>query len=167
MKTDNTIFEQLTDVYLLALCIWAEARSQGLEGMQAVGSVILNRAARPGWWGKDVKSVILAPKQFSSFNEDDPQRALMITIAQNFIDTMLRDSSLRACVWVAAGLVGAPALTFGWTGRFLPSNVGAATHYHTEAPPPGVKIWPPVWANKMTRVNQIKAHIFYEEAHHA
>jgi spore germination cell wall hydrolase CwlJ-like protein len=151
---DNKVFEQLTETYLLALCIWAEARNQGLEGMQAVGSVILNRVARPGWWGHDIKSVVLAPKQFSCFNEDDPQRPRMIEIANNFIETMTQDYPLRACVWVAAGLLGYPLHSLGVQGQFIESNVGAATHYHTGAVAPA-------WKDKMTIVKQIKDHIFY------
>jgi spore germination cell wall hydrolase CwlJ-like protein len=152
-KLNNTVFESLTDVYLLALCIWAEARNQGLEGMQAVGSVILNRASRPGWWGSDIKSVILKPKQFSCLNEDDPQRVRMIAIAEDFINAMWKDPDLRACWWVAKGLIepwpeskNAPALR---------SNVGAATHYHTSAVAPA-------WKDKLKLTARIKDHLFYE-----
>jgi spore germination cell wall hydrolase CwlJ-like protein len=57
---------------VLARTLWAEARSQGGEGMHAVANVILNRAAQPDWWGKDIRSVCLAPYQFSCWNENDP-----------------------------------------------------------------------------------------------
>ena len=166
-KPDNPIFEQLTETYLLALCIWAEARNQGLEGMQAVGSVILNRASHPGWWGKDVKSIILAPCQFSCFNadnpatprnEEDPERAVLLKMADRFLDSMLRDSYLRAAVWVAAGLLGSPSIAMGWTGKYITSNVGAATHYHTSAVAPDWK-----FNKNMKLVCRIKDHLFYEE----
>lgn len=39
------------------------ARARG--GELAVASVIANRAAKPGWWGRDIRSVCLAPAQFS------------------------------------------------------------------------------------------------------
>ena len=54
-----------TTADLLARTLWGEARSEGVAGMQAVASVILHRAAHPGWWGHDVASVIMAPWQFS------------------------------------------------------------------------------------------------------
>lgn len=154
---DNAVFEQLTETYLLALCIWAEARNQGLEGMQAVGSVILNRASRPGWWGHDIKSVILAPKQFSCLNADDPQRVRMIEIANKIIDAITWDHRLRACVWMAAGLTGAPLLSLGVQGHFIDSNVGAATYYHRIDNDPK-------WDDKMTLICKIKDHLFYKEA---
>lgn len=58
---------------VLARTIWAEARSEGDIGMEAVASVILNRAAHPRWWGGDVREVCLAPLQFSCWNLRDPQ----------------------------------------------------------------------------------------------
>lgn len=148
---DNAVFEKLSPLELMALCIWAEARNQGLEGMQAVGSVILNRASRPGWWGKDIKSVILKPYQFSCLNEDDPQRSRMMQMAADFGASLAKSELLRACWWIAKGLReaiapdGKPALG---------TNVGGATHYHTTAVNPN-------WKSKMRMVTKIKDHIFY------
>lgn len=65
------------DHAILARTLWAEARSQGVEGMVAVCNVIQNRAKAPGWWGRDVRSVCLAPSQFSCWNADDPQAKLI------------------------------------------------------------------------------------------
>ena len=49
----------------LALCMWREARGEGLEGMRAVAHVVRNRHL--GGWGSLVQ-VITAPKQFSSMS---------------------------------------------------------------------------------------------------
>ena len=150
-NTGNTIFEELTEIYLMALCIWAEARNQGLDGMLAVGSVILNRASHPGWWGHDVKSVILAPKQFSWLLESDPEHAAMAHVAEKFVDQLHADPSLREAWWIAKGLLekwpesGTVALI---------SNVGKATNYHTSS-------IHPAWTSEMHVVTQIKDHIFY------
>jgi spore germination cell wall hydrolase CwlJ-like protein len=57
---------------ILARTIWAEARGEPKGGMEAVASVILNRARNPRWWGKDIVSVCLCPRQFSCWNKDDP-----------------------------------------------------------------------------------------------
>jgi N-acetylmuramoyl-L-alanine amidase len=65
-------YDQLTDEQLVALCIWREARGELMTGKLAVGCVIRNRVAKPGWWGHDWRSVILKPFQFSSFNANDP-----------------------------------------------------------------------------------------------
>lgn len=56
---------------LLALCVWREARGEQIAAQRGVAWTILNRASKPGWWGKDIVSVILAPFQFSSFNPHD------------------------------------------------------------------------------------------------
>jgi spore germination cell wall hydrolase CwlJ-like protein len=141
---DNTAFEKLSPENLMALCIWAEARNQGLEGMQAVGSVILNRASHPGWWGKDIKGVILAPKQFSWLNADDPQRERAEKIAQDFDNNIAGVNGLSECWWIARGLIE----------RHLRSNVGQATHYHTTAVSPK-------WKDSLKQIAQIKDHIFY------
>jgi N-acetylmuramoyl-L-alanine amidase len=54
---------------VLACTAWMEDASGGKEGMQAVMSVVLNRARSDiVWWGKDIRSVCLAPEQFSSWN---------------------------------------------------------------------------------------------------
>src|SRR5271168_1882889 len=65
-------YEALSDLELCALCVWREARGEGLLGKRGVAHVILNRASNPGWWGHTVSNVILHPYQFSSFNEGDP-----------------------------------------------------------------------------------------------
>lgn len=68
---------QFNDHDILARTLWAEARSQGTEGMVAVCNVVQNRAKQPGWWGHDVRSVCLASEQFSCWDADDPQAKLM------------------------------------------------------------------------------------------
>ncbi|GAA4475619.1 cell wall hydrolase [Gluconacetobacter asukensis] len=57
---------------IAARTAWAEARGEGIAGMQAVLNVIANRAARPGWWGHDIASVCQAPHQFSCWLPGDP-----------------------------------------------------------------------------------------------
>jgi hypothetical protein len=55
------------DRELLARALEAEAGNQGIEGMLAAGSVIMNRTRTPGYGG-DLQGVILKPGQFSAFN---------------------------------------------------------------------------------------------------
>ena len=57
---------------ILARTVWGEARGDGRLGMSAVACCILNRAAHPRWWGRDVLGVCLQPWQFSCWNADDP-----------------------------------------------------------------------------------------------
>lgn len=61
------------DLFLMALCVWREARGQSMEAKRCVAWVIRNRADKPGWWGgPSIASVVLRPWQFSSFNQHDP-----------------------------------------------------------------------------------------------
>jgi hypothetical protein len=63
-----------SDVHLLAATAWAEARSEGEEGMRAVAHVIVNRLGDR--FGEDLETVVRAPKQFSAWNIGDPNRPL-------------------------------------------------------------------------------------------
>jgi N-acetylmuramoyl-L-alanine amidase len=74
---------------LTALCAWREARGETLLAQQGVIWVILNRAAKPGWWGKDPISVILAPEQFSSFDENDPNSVKFPSAADGIFPDIL------------------------------------------------------------------------------
>ena len=62
---------------VLACTLWMECRSGGQKGMQSVANVVCNRASKPGWWGTDIRSVCLAPEQFSSWNEGSTQVPLV------------------------------------------------------------------------------------------
>jgi spore germination cell wall hydrolase CwlJ-like protein len=65
-------YGELSDLSLMALCCYREARGETIFGKRAVCHVIKNRASQPGWWGHDIQSVVLKPWQFSSFNPNDP-----------------------------------------------------------------------------------------------
>lgn len=58
----------LSDRELLAKTLQAEAGNQGLPGMLAAGSVIMNRVNLPGY-GNGLQDVILKPGQFSAWNK--------------------------------------------------------------------------------------------------
>lgn len=141
---DNKIFEAISDLELLALCVYGEARNQGLDGMLAVASVIVNRANNPCWWGSDIKGVILKAYQFSCLNEKDPNRKMLESIALDFKGGLERFASLKSCYWVAKGIIEG----------FLTGNIKGATHYHTKA-------ISPEWKEKMSLVKQVGDHLFY------
>lgn len=68
------------DLFLMALCVWREARGESMEAKRAVAWVIRNRADKPSWWGgPSIASVVLHPYQFSSFNHNDPNATKMPT----------------------------------------------------------------------------------------
>jgi spore germination cell wall hydrolase CwlJ-like protein len=53
--------------------LWQEARGEPDEGRQAVAHVIWNRLESRRW-GCTLASVCLAPRQFSGWNDGDPNR---------------------------------------------------------------------------------------------
>jgi spore germination cell wall hydrolase CwlJ-like protein len=57
--------------YVLALCLWREARGESREAQTGVAWVLRNRIAKR-FRGKDAIEVVLWPYQFSSFNANDP-----------------------------------------------------------------------------------------------
>lgn len=74
-------YSEFSDPDLMALCICREAANQSWLGKRGVGWVIQNRATEPGWWGHNLREVILrhvvtpsgkSVYQFSSFNPGDP-----------------------------------------------------------------------------------------------
>lgn len=67
--SSRKLFKGLSDIELLALCIWSEARGEPLKGQVAVGHVVLNRVKGSDWFGKTIRGVILKRYQFSWFNE--------------------------------------------------------------------------------------------------
>lgn len=140
---NNKIFEKLQEVQLLTLCMWGEARGEGLDGMLAVGSVVLNRV-REKKFGEGIRGVVLRPKQFSCFNEGEPNREKLEIIASDFELNMDTIDSLKACFWVASGLM------FG----YLKSNVKNANHYNTI----GVD---PKWDDNMQLISVIGRHEYF------
>ena len=67
--------EQQTEAWVLRACMWAEARGEPAVGRLAVAWTIRNRAVARD---TSLKFEILKPWQFSSFNENDPNRELLL-----------------------------------------------------------------------------------------
>jgi len=128
--------ERFYDAFLMALCLWREARGEPVNAKLAVACVIRNRARHPSWWGgPSISSVVLKPKQFSSFNSDDPNA---VKWPKPF------DSSWQACLEIAQQVIdGAPDVTEG------------ATHYHDDS------IAAPAWTRNMTMVAKVGAFLLY------
>lgn len=64
----------ISDVGLVALTVWREARGEPRQGKLAVAHSIMNRVLAPGWWGSDVPTVVGKAWQYSSLTDPkDPQ----------------------------------------------------------------------------------------------
>src|SRR5574343_653485 len=129
------IFDHLTDAQLFALCIYGEARGEPVAGKIAVGSVVLERVRRNGWFGKDLKSVLLKPYQFSCFLPSDKNFKRLEDFAADFDTAMAMNPVLNSCYVLATGLL---------EGRITP-NV-EATHYEA------LSTDEPAWTKKLHKV---------------
>jgi len=98
--------DQLLPVETLALTMWGEARGEPVEGQIAVGNVIMNRFLSNPKKYETVKGVCLERNQFSCWNSDDPNRALILEVAEEFHHPIIKDAMLRQCRFLANGIMG-------------------------------------------------------------
>lgn len=122
----------------LARTVWGESRSEGIAGMQAVASVIINRAADPCWWGEDVASCCTHPYQFSCWLADDPNREKLLAVTD-------ADPQFREALAIAADAIA---------GRLVDQTGGADSYYAAGTPTPR-------WAVGLTPTAVIGQHRFY------
>lgn len=122
-----------------ARTIWGEARGEGYAGMCGVACVIVNRAARPGWWGHDIPSVCRQPYQFSCWLAGDPNR-----------DKLLAVTTADVQFQTARGIA-----MLAMRGR-LSDGTGGADSYYAE----GSKT--PQWAIGKTPTATIGHHRFFK-----
>lgn len=122
-------------IFIMALCIWREARGEGYEGMRAVAHVIKNRVTQT----KSIYDVVTERWQFSSMTaKNDPQLDLYPGIEETRFT-----EAVSICNLVVDE--SDTDLTQG------------ATHYFN----PHVVL--PEWASKMTKVASIGNHDFYKQ----
>jgi N-acetylmuramoyl-L-alanine amidase len=123
---------KLLDLFMLALCIWREARGESYLGKLYVGQTIENRDKDPRW-PNTIVGVITQKLQFSAFNSNDPN-ALLFPLSDS--------GSWSDCVRAAEEVLK----------EDIPFT--SANHYHTK----NVK---PKWADSSKIVTSEGAHIFY------
>lgn len=112
-------YSDLTDLQLMSLCIWREARGEGSMGKRGVAHVICNRVAARSFFGHNIHSVILKPWAFSSFNlndpnadkwpsDQDPSWLDSQTVAQQVLTTADPDLTAGALYYFSPPLTQAP-----------------------------------------------------------
>lgn len=132
------------DVNMLALTMWGEARSHGVEGMRAVGHVIQNRLNSSRNFGDSIEGVVKKRKHFSCWNKGDPNRERMLNIDE------LPENSAGAVRWQEAQELARDILN----GKSKDPTKGSL-FYHTTA----VK---PAWADGVRPIAQVDNHVFYK-----
>ena len=125
------------DAKILARAIFGEARGGSEELKIAVAQTILNRV-RDNRWPNTLEKVILQPRQFSCFNEND----LNYPKVQN--PEAYEPEIWQECLGVAQGVL---------KGRYRDLANGA-NHYHTNAVNPS-------WSRGEDPVNQIENTLFF------
>lgn len=144
METDD-----LGDLQVMARTLWGEARGEGLEGMEAVARVIINRYKAKKWFtgyrvedGRKIpgiKETCLKKAQFSCWNKNDVNYPLLLKVDE-------RNEAFRLCLKIAEKAID---------GR-LPDFTNNATFYHTRA----VK---PIWALHRSPCYETGGHLFYND----
>ena len=101
--TNDELKEKLTDSEILFLTIVGEARSESVEGQIAVANVIVNRSK---YRKLSIKDVCLQRLQFSCWNEDDPNRQVLIEEAKKMLIGEYSEESYKQIQWIVDGVVG-------------------------------------------------------------
>lgn len=139
----------MSDENILARTIYGEARGEGLEGMEAVACVVMNRVKAKKWFtgyvienGQKIPSVAqtcLKRAQFSCWNKNDPNYAILQKITAE-------NSLFRECLAVAKRAISGQLQDF----------TNGALYYHTKQ----IK---PQWAKGKSPCYEVKNHLFYND----
>ncbi len=101
---------------IAARTVWQEARGEPEEGQRAVAHVIVNRL-KSGRWGRSLASVCLWDRQFSGWNNSDPNRIAACTLPDD------NPALSRFREFLSDALSGGADLTWGATHYFNPKIV--------------------------------------------
>ena len=126
------------DIGVLGKTIYGEARGESVLGRAAVANVIMNRVARPGWWGRTVRGVCKKKWQFSCWNVNDPNLHVLKSVTKS-------NPTFRECLVVAE---------LAYSG-LLKDNTLRATHYFNSSHAS------PKWAEGELPCVVIGRHAFY------
>lgn len=136
--------------------IYGEARGEPSEGKLAVAHVLLNRLSiardwkvkkqqnHPLFGDGTLAGVCMAHRQFSAWNENDPNRAVLLDLT---LPAALSLPDFRAC---------AAALFTALDDPSVPDPSGRATHYHTVGADPA-------WDDGKQPSANIGHHVFYRD----
>ena len=127
-----------TEIFMIALAIYREARGEDLSAKIAVGCAIRNRVQHPDWYGKNWFECITKPYQFSSFNRGEPN-----SIVFGSPDQPAWAESLAAALRVLSG---------------EPDPTGGATFYFDQS----LDKNPPKWASIYAHTGDVGRFRFFK-----
>lgn len=144
------VVAQLEQINCLATMVYGEARGESAVGQVAVAYTALNRAKT-----KSVCDIVLAPKQYSIFNNNPALRAAALNLGveplqRNIID----EKSWKKAVLVAHNT---------YLG-IVPDPTNGATHYVADKVMKIKKYRYPKWTKQFEQVATIENHRFFVNA---
>jgi spore germination cell wall hydrolase CwlJ-like protein len=140
---------QTKEVKCLATMIYGEARSEPVRGQVAVAYTAINRAVN-----KSVCQVVLAPMQYSIFNNNPELRAIALSpvlepTQHNTIDEDSWDQAMQTARLVIKSKIADPT--------------GGATHYIADKVMKLKGYRYPKWSKQFTQVADINNHRFFKK----
>ena len=127
------------DLHNMAVCIWKEARGEGMLGMRAAAHVIKNRVGHPGF-AATIHDVIYGRNQFTSmsvpsdpeFNLIPPPGDVQFASCMLLCPLVLSESDIDLTDG-AHYYENATTATSGWFGRVIagPDGLGTEGHQYT------------------------------------
>jgi hypothetical protein len=125
------------DIHSMALCVWKEARGQGIAGMRAVAHVIKNRVGAAGF-AATLHDVIYGKNQFTSmsvpsdpeFNLIPPSGDPQFAFCSSLCPSVLSDSDADL-TYGAHYYENPKTATSGWFTRVIAGPDGNGTEGHS------------------------------------
>jgi len=131
-----------TNIVLMALTIWREARGESFDARTGVAFVIRNRVNRPCWWGKTWLQVCFTKWQFSGVTGVGDGNLIKWPQENHIADW----KSWEDCLLIAEKV---------YNGQLSDPTKGA-THYHDDSID-----YPQAWGDNMQPTTSIGKLRFY------
>lgn len=144
----NTVSEK-SEIKCLATMVYGEARGESEAGKVAVAYSALNRAKGK----KSLCDVVLAPKQYSIFNNNPELRAA----AQSLELEPRQANKVEEKAWDRATKVAAKVFR-----REVPDPTNGSTHYLAPVAMASLGYTYPKWSYQYKKVAVIDNHVFYK-----
>jgi N-acetylmuramoyl-L-alanine amidase len=148
----RVLVENATEPQRVAGTLWAEARSEPIQGIIGVANVIRNRVRQPQRFGASFSDVVTAKRQFSCWTPlggEANYKRLLWLMAQFVEGKQITDLGARECVGITQLMLG----------DYLRDRVRGAVHYHALSKD-GTR---PKWAMGHTPCVQHGNHLFYRD----
>lgn len=135
------------DIHMMTSAIVGEARGEDWAGKVAVGWVIRNRQARPGWWSRErdtveddtIAAVVVDAWQFSAFNLTDPNLRFAMILPRTH-------PIYLECLMAALAVITDNE----------PDPTDGACHYYAKSMPS-----PPAWHDGQAPSHETEGHLFF------